>query len=220
MDAATERDLVQRARSGDRAALAELCAAHDGFCWRQAFRAVGRWPQLAFDDCLQAARIGLLRSLQTFDPDRGFRLLTYAGLAIRQQVRDVLRTHPLVVPPARDWARAPGVLRFSDLDVRHDGHPFDVLDRPAPDDWPWPVERRDLLRAINELREPDRSVLRARLAGETMRALATRLGRTKARVQQIEDRAATTVARVLLRLADRRLRGPVRRPRKLACPAS
>jgi len=211
MDAVTERELIRRAQSDDRAAVATLLAAHDGFCWLLARRLVARDSRLLLDDCLQTARLALLDALATFDLARDVRFLTFAGLVVSQRLNGLRGTAPLIRPPARDWQCTPVVIRFSELDVRHDGHPFDVPDRPAPDDWPWPVDRRDLRAAVEKLREPDRSVLRARLAGETMRELAQRMRRSKARVQQIEDRAAATVARALLRLAGRRLRPPHRR---------
>lgn len=59
-----------------------------------------------------------------------------------------------------------------------------------------PEEIDILTRRISRLREPDRSVLRARLEGDLLKDIAAQKGITRERVRQIESRALRRLARM------------------------
>src|SRR6516225_8126661 len=61
---------------------------------------------LAWEDLRQEAVIGLLRAGQGFDPDYGVKFSSYACVAIRHHLHNVLRTR-------RYWA-TPGLPAFED----------------------------------------------------------------------------------------------------------
>lgn len=88
-------DLVRRWREqGDERARDRLLSMHMPLVgW-----VASRYPvRLGKEDILQEARIGFLRALDTFDPDRGVSLATYARYWIRAYVhRYLLRTWSIV----------------------------------------------------------------------------------------------------------------------------
>lgn len=93
---AREVDLARRWRERrDQAALQELVASHLRLVVSQArkYRGYG----LSFSDLLQEGNLGLMEAASRFDPDRGFRLATYAIWWIRAALNDyVLRNWSIV----------------------------------------------------------------------------------------------------------------------------
>lgn len=75
----------RRARAGDRRAEHALVEAHLRFAVRIA-KDHGRYG-LPLSDLIQEANIGLLRAAKDFDPERGFRFMTYAVWWVRLYVR-------------------------------------------------------------------------------------------------------------------------------------
>jgi RNA polymerase sigma factor (sigma-70 family) len=213
MDAAVERDLAQRAQRGDRAALDELCAAHDPFCRSRAGHYVRHYPHLDRDDCLQAARIGLLVAIRRFDVARGTRLLTVAWHAVRTELLDLRLKTARLGPRSRRAAGAPipppppRVVFFSELNDSSLTRMEDAVAFVAVDDWPWPVSREEFAAAVDSLPTADRDLLRARWRGETLDAIGRRLGRVAEAVRKRQERAEQ-------RLTDRLVR------RSPPCPAS
>lgn len=91
-----EAELAERWRDRrDQAALQELVASHLRLVVSQArkYRGYG----LAFGDMIQVGNLGLMEAASRFDPDRGFRLATYAIWWIRAALNDyVLRNWSIV----------------------------------------------------------------------------------------------------------------------------
>lgn len=59
-----------------------------------------RGTYLEIEDLFQAGHLGLIRSLESFDPDRGIRFSTYAGWWIRKFIQEAIKKDYLIVRPA------------------------------------------------------------------------------------------------------------------------
>src|ERR671916_914754 len=80
-----EIDLSKRAKKGDKAARKRLIEKNLKLVVSIAKKSRGRG--LSFEDLIQEGNIGLIRAVEKFDPDRGFRFATYATWWIRQAVQ-------------------------------------------------------------------------------------------------------------------------------------
>ncbi len=82
---AEEIDLSTRAKDGDRSARERLIEKNLRLVVSVAkkYRGYG----LPFEDLIQEGNIGLMKAVEKFDPDRGFRFSTYATWWIRQAVQ-------------------------------------------------------------------------------------------------------------------------------------
>ena len=90
-----ELETARRFVAGDKAAGDQLVVANLRYAVKQAHRYARFGHPL--DDLVQAANEGLLRACDTFDPERGFRFLTYATHWVDARLRDYCyRNHSLV----------------------------------------------------------------------------------------------------------------------------
>jgi RNA polymerase primary sigma factor len=80
-----EIDLSKRAKKGDKAAHKRLIEMNLKLVVSIAKKSRGHG--LPFEDLIQEGNIGLMRAVEKFDPDRGFRFSTYATWWIRQAVQ-------------------------------------------------------------------------------------------------------------------------------------
>src|SRR3712207_1440696 len=80
-----EIDLSKRAKAGDERARQRLVEKNLRLVVSVAkkYRGMG----LPFEDLIQEGNLGLMKAVEKFDPDRGFRLSTYATWWIRQAVQ-------------------------------------------------------------------------------------------------------------------------------------
>jgi RNA polymerase primary sigma factor len=80
-----EVDLSKRAKMGDEAARKRLIEMNLKLV--VSIAKMSRGHGLPFEDLIQEGNIGLMRAVEKFDPDRGFRFSTYATWWIRQAVQ-------------------------------------------------------------------------------------------------------------------------------------
>jgi RNA polymerase primary sigma factor len=86
-----ERALAVRVRQGDSCAKARLAETNTRLVISIAKGFTHRG--LDMGDLIQEGNLGLLRAIEKFDPDKGFRFSTYATWWIRQAIQRALRDH-------------------------------------------------------------------------------------------------------------------------------
>ncbi|MFB6285056.1 MAG: RNA polymerase sigma factor RpoD/SigA [Candidatus Bipolaricaulia bacterium] len=79
-----EKDIARRVQEGDEEAKAELAAANLRLVVSIAKRYTGLGLPLL--DLIQEGNVGLMRAIEKFDPERGFKFSTYATWWIRQAI--------------------------------------------------------------------------------------------------------------------------------------
>src|ERR671914_617997 len=82
---AEEIDLSKRAKAGDKGARQRLIEKNLRLVVSVAKKYRGQG--LPFEDLIQEGNIGLMRAVEKFDPDKGFRFSTYATWWVRQAVQ-------------------------------------------------------------------------------------------------------------------------------------
>lgn len=136
-----------------------------------------------FDDLLSDGIIALIRAVEKFDYDRGFRFSTYATQVLR---RNAYRT---VVLNQQDRQKTVGGLQDMEIDVEEDDRGSTMSEKR------WHELRSRLGIMLNDLDRREKFIIRARFSlgshrkVHTLQALADRLGVSKERVRQLERRA-------------------------------
>lgn len=184
-----ERNLGRQMLDGDESARLALFNA----CRRWSIAVARRYSGYAdLDDLGQACDIGLWRALDSWRPDGGSRLATWAFVPMRQEVRRTIRAHELVKAPLRDKKR---LSRVTPVDL-------ELVSGVLPDDDSRAharAEAKDSARviqlAISALPNPiDAEVvtLLFGLSGEeplSMAEIGVRLGVSRQRIKQRAERA-------------------------------
>ncbi|MAE70293.1 MAG: RNA polymerase subunit sigma [Gemmatimonadetes bacterium] len=86
-----ERELCRSARKGDNEARNRLVSSHLRFVVQVAKRY--QYQGLSLHDLIQEGNLGLIRATERFDPERGFRFLSYASWWVRQSIVQALMDH-------------------------------------------------------------------------------------------------------------------------------
>lgn len=140
-------------------------------------------PNNSFDDLLSDGIVALIRAVEKFDFDRGFRFSTYATQVIR---RNSYRT---VVLKQQERQKTVGGLQDMDLDLTDEGRESAISEKR------WHELRSRLSVMLNDLDRREKLIIRARFSlgshrkVHTLQSLANRLGVSKERVRQLERRA-------------------------------
>jgi RNA polymerase primary sigma factor len=143
-----EISLSRRARAGDKRACKKLVERNLRLVVSMAkkYRGMG----LAFEDLIQEGNIGLMKAVEKFDPDRGFRFSTYATWWIRQAigraVADKGRTIRVSVHMSERIRKATRTFNELSAQLRRDPTVEEVAERLG-----WTVEEvRDVKDAMTE----------------------------------------------------------------------
>jgi RNA polymerase primary sigma factor len=137
----------------------------------------------AFEDLLSDGIVALLRAVEKFDFDRGFRFSTYATQVVR---RGAYRT---VLQKQRDRSRLTVGLQDMENDLSEQERSSAISEQR------WHELRGRLTVMLSELDRREKFIVRARFSlgshrrVHTLQALADRLGVSKERVRQLEKRA-------------------------------
>ena len=140
-------------------------------------------PNNTFDDLLSDGIVGLIRAVEKFDFDRGFRFSTYATQVVR---RNSYRT---VVLKQQERQKVLGGLQDMDLELDDEGREGAISEKR------WHELRSRLAVMLNDLDRREKFIIRARFSlgshrkVHTLQSLADRLGISKERVRQLERRA-------------------------------
>jgi RNA polymerase primary sigma factor len=158
-------------------------------------------------DCIQAGNMGVLRAIQKFDPERGFRLTTYATWWIRQSIqRMILQESSLIAVPVgaedRNYkSHAIKARRLMSLDVPYTASgsddPGTLLDFQTDHREPPPPiaaahnEELNRLRSLYKWLTPtERSVIEfCSIEGMTLEEAGARMHITRERVRQLQVKA-------------------------------
>ncbi len=137
----------------------------------------------SFDDLLSDGIVALIRAVEKFDFDRGFRFSTYATQVLR---RNAYRT---VVTNQQDRQKVVGGLQDMNIEISDEDKSSAISEKR------WHELRSRLAVMLNELDRREKLIVRARFAlgshrkVHTLQSLADRLGISKERVRQLERRA-------------------------------
>lgn len=140
-------------------------------------------PNNTFDDLLSDGIVGLIRAVEKFDYDRGFRFSTYATQVVR---RNSYRT---VVLNQQDRQKVSSGLQDMDLEISDEGRSSAISEKR------WHELRSRLAVMLDDLDRREKFIIRARFSlgshrkVHTLQSLADRLGISKERVRQLERRA-------------------------------
>ena len=202
-----EIDLSTRAKAGDRSARERLIEKNLRLVVSVAkkYRGYG----LPFEDLIQEGNIGLMKAVEKFDPDRGFRFSTYATWWIRQAVQRAvadkgrtIRVPVHMTEKIRKMARS-----YNELSAEFDRNPNDeeVAERLG-----WTVDEvrdvKDAMPDATSLNQPlsqerDASELgefvederASDTAGQVMREMET--AHLKEAIERLPDRARYVLVR-------------------------
>jgi RNA polymerase primary sigma factor len=140
-------------------------------------------PNNTFDDLLSDGIVGLIRAVEKFDYDRGFRFSTYATQVVR---RNSYRT---VVVNQQDRQKISSGLQDMDIEISDEGRSSAISEKR------WHELRSRLAVMLDDLDRREKFIVRARFSlgshrkVHTLQSLADRLGISKERVRQLERRA-------------------------------
>lgn len=143
------------------------------------------------EECLQIARLALLRAAALFRPDMGFAFSTYACKAMQHALQVARSRRPVIRGPINRVAASgpvPSVRRFRPVDKEDTGA---LMSRyPAPAEVAERNERVALVRrAVKRLPGRQRRVVQMHMTGKENTEIGKVLGISKQAVWQIRKRA-------------------------------
>ncbi|NNE00581.1 MAG: sigma-70 family RNA polymerase sigma factor [Pirellulaceae bacterium] len=136
-----------------------------------------------FDELLSDGIVAIMRAVEKFDFDRGFRFSTYATQVIRRS------SYQTVVEKQQERQSTLGGLQDMDLELTDEGRESAISEKR------WHELRGRLAIMLDQLDRREKFIIRARFSlgahrkVYTLQALANRLGVSKERVRQLERRA-------------------------------
>lgn len=89
-------ELFKKAQKGDREAVTSIVEDNIGLVYKQAKKFKGK--AISYDDAIQVGSLGLLHSIQNYDPELGIKFSTYATSNIIGKIMHTVRDHREDVP--------------------------------------------------------------------------------------------------------------------------
>ena len=204
-----EHAAAVRARAGDAAARQRLIQHN----LRLVPRVIAGFVRgsLRLDDLVQEGNLGLLRALETFDPEAGTRFATYAIWWIRAYVGKYLKEARSTVRPQSGTVAQPDLSLDSAIDEEGDATHLDRIEDegPGPEDTYLTTEGdRDVRDALGKVRkrigELGWDIVHNRLEQDqprTLEEIGKRWGVSRERVRQVELKTKIFLSRYLAPLA-------------------
>ena len=84
-------ELFEKAQKGDREAVTSIVEDNIGLVYKQAKKFKGK--AISYDDAIQVGSLGLLYSIQNYDPELGIKFSTYATSNIIGKIMHTIRDH-------------------------------------------------------------------------------------------------------------------------------
>jgi len=137
----------------------------------------------SFDDLLSDGVVALIRAVEKFDFDRGFRFSTYATQVVQRNA------YRQIVQKQQEKLKMVGGIHDLDIDVSDEDRGSAISESR------WHELRSRLSLMLGDLDRREKFIIRARFSlgshrkVHTLQALADRLGVSKERVRQLERRA-------------------------------
>ncbi|MEK6855434.1 MAG: sigma-70 family RNA polymerase sigma factor [Nanoarchaeota archaeon] len=174
-----QRVLFDRARRGDRAAIEEISISYFPLVNRLAWKFANR--ENLFDDLVQEGRVGLLRSIEKYDPSMNTKFITYAYYCISRQIMNS--------KIAEDKRRA----RESYF-VTRNPYSCNTEERDICDEIIDEEEKLTLKASVKKLRPLCRDIIIRRFGlngfrERTLEQVGEKYGLTKERIRQIQEKA-------------------------------
>ena len=156
---------------------------------------------ISIEDLISIGAIGLIKAVNSFDPDKNIKLATYASRCIENEILMVLRKNSsqrselsIDEPLNTDWDG--NELLLSDIL----GTDEDEVSRPLEDD----ADRQMLMAAIDSLSEREKTIilLRFGLPGGreyTQKEVADKMGISQSYISRLEKRIIERLRREMLR---------------------
>ncbi len=195
LTAEEERSCFERMKKGDRSARNELIEHN----LRLVAHIVKKYYSSSQDDLISIGTIGLIKAVDSFDPDNGARFATYAGKCLQNEILMYFRAQ-------KKYGQ--DVSLSETIDVDKDGSPLtweDVIsvDDTIADDLDAKLRSARALRIIHdELTPRERQIIALRCGlGDsppvTQREAAKKLGISRSYVSRIEGAAMRKIAEKL-----------------------
>lgn len=193
---AKERECLERLKEGDQEAR-RLLIEHN---MRLVAHVVKKYQYTDYDteDLLSVGTIGLIKAVNTFKPDRGSRLATYAAKCVENEILMLLRSH-------KKYSRE--VSLYEPIGVDKDGesiHLVDVIQMENEDVLEQMIldqDVRELYQAYKTcLNDNEKQVVRMRyglFGGKeyTQREIAQAMGLSRSYISRIEKRGLEKIGR-------------------------
>ena len=198
---AKERECLERLKEGDQEAR-RLLIEHN---MRLVAHVVKKYQYTDYDteDLLSVGTIGLIKAVNTFKPDRGSRLATYAAKCVENEILMLLRSH-------KKYSRE--VSLYEPIGVDKDGesiHLVDVIQMENEDVLEQMIldqDVRELYQAYKTcLNDNEKQVVRMRyglfgLKEYTQREIAQAMGLSRSYISRIEKRGLEKIGKEMTKV--------------------